>query len=904
MSRIVTILAILWSTWAYAQSAQELGEIMRISDSLTRYHPQEFIQDWGSLENRPVGASDSLWAQFRIQLGYAYFYTGSLDSALSQFQTAVDLIQEGPERARMYNNIGAVLTRMERPREALMSYQNSLELRREFSDSVGTAKTLNNMGVLLRKTGDYQEAQRITWEAIGIYEALRDTYLLGETYNNLGLIYKEQQRVDSAKFLFETALEYKIIGGNKRSLASTYLNLGILNHEAFEYEQAEVRYRRAVQLRAQIGDQYGLTSALGNLAELYIDLERPQEAEEILNELLELVRAQNYKPFEARTLKGLARVYEMQRLDAKAYEFLKAGYIIQDSINDADERAEIKKMQVQFERDQVVMENERLRLQGELQETELRNQNRVRRIYIALIALLVFFGLVIGSLYRRQRQLNAKLKLSDQRYRELSNAPFIAIYLARNGTILESNSEFERLIGSPSPASLQEKDLLSYSFESSRTKGLINPIKGGLPIPVDVYHKRVELSDGPARIVALRDRREQERAEQAMVRATEEAMASERSKTEFLANMSHEIRTPMNGIIAAVDLLKKSEDKKKGAELIDLIEASTHDLMQTLNDILDLSKVEAGKVELEHELFDLKKAFSQSFTLFQFKAEQKGLEFGLIFEGDLPAHVIGDALRLRQVAGNFLSNAVKFTEQGSVHMLVRGEHISDRRWRIHCEVVDSGIGIDEKQAEQIFEKFNQADSSTTREFGGSGLGLAIARSLSELMGGGVEVESEPGEGSTFRFWIEVDEAESSVEESGRTDESSDSAIFQGPVLVAEDNPVNQKIIEMALKNLGIEHRICSDGKAVLDAYMAGAYRVVLMDIQMPVMDGLEAHDRIRAFEFEQAMDPAYVVAMTANVMKEDRDRYKEQGLNDFLGKPFNLGQLTQLLQRVERKIKE
>ena len=360
----------------------------------------------------------------------------------------------------------------------------------------------------------------------------------------------------------------------------------------------------------------------------------------------------------------------------------------------------------------------------------------------------------------------------------------------------------------------------------------------------------------------------------------------------------------MNGIIAAVDLLKKKNLKPEGEELIELIEASTNDLMQTLNDILDLRKVEAGKIDLEREIFDLKKAFSQSFTLFQFKAEQKGLGFGLIFEGDLPEFVRGDALRLKQILSNFLSNAIKFTDKGYVPIRVHGEPKKDQLWRIQCEVSDTGIGIEDSLIEQIFEKFSHADSSTTREFGGSGPGLAIAKSLSELMGGEVSVRSTKGEGSTFSFCIELEECSASGNPVVDPHKETADTYYSGRILVAEDNPVNQKIIEMAFKNLGVEFDMHNDGLSALTAYKEGGYDVVLMDIQMPVMDGLQAHDEIRAYERDNDKKKAYIVAMTANVMKDDQVKYHDRGLDDFLAKPFNLSQLKELLQRIDRHLQE
>lgn len=880
------------------QSIQEVEQALAKADSMTRFHPQQFVDEWSGITHQPEGLGDSLWTQLIIERGYAYFYLGQLDSALADFRKVLDILPSPNERARMYNNIGAVLTRMERPKEAIFSYQNSVEIRRKTNDSLGTAKTLNNMGVLLRKIGDYGQALEYSKEAADIYGQLSDTLLLGETINNIGLIYKEGGKIDSARFYYELALEYKIKSGNKRSLASTYVNLGLIYHEQGEFEKAENNYLHGIELRKEASDQFGLVSAQSNLAQLYVDLKRYAEAESLLKELLEETHRANYKPAESRTLLMLAEIEELKGNWKEASIFQRRGHKIHDSLTSFNNSAEIKGLQLQFQKDQVVLENERLRLEAEMQKSELRNETKLQRFYIALILLLLLLGGAIGLLYRRQRSLNKNLAISDARYRELSNAPFIAIYMVRDGVIIEHNQEFDRLSGLKSEDQVLEKDLIHFDDSKKKSTGVMRTIDGKELIPVDVYTKSVELEDGPAKIVALRDRRTQERAEKAMKMAADKALNSERSKAEFLANMSHEIRTPMNGIIAAVDMLKSNESDQDREKLVALIDASTGDLMQTLNDILDLSKVEAGRIELEKEAFNLKKAISQSFALFQFKAEEKGLDYVLLFEDEFPDKVVGDSLRLKQVLGNFLSNALKFTQSGSV---VLSASITQKKGKheLRCTIKDTGVGIEEHLLDQIFNKFSQADTSTTREFGGSGLGLSIAKSLSELMGGGVAVTSESRQGSEFSFWISLDVFNATELTKALPAKKQNGDVFSEAVLVAEDNPVNQKLIEMAFKNLGIVGRFVEDGQKAVEAYKESPFKAILMDIQMPVMDGLTANTEIRAYESDNHLPPSYIVAMTANVMKEDRAKYKAAGLNNFLGKPFTMAQLKELLQHIE-----
>ncbi len=254
------------------------------------------------------------------------------------------------------------------------------------------------MGVLLRKIGDYDEALSLSLEAADLYEGLRDTLLLGETFNNIGLIYKERNEIDSAQYYYEIALVYKEKSRNSRSLASTYVNLGLIYHEQGEYEKAEEHYRKAIDYRRAASDQFGLVSAQGNLAQLYFDTERYRDAEGLLYELLEETQKANYKPAESRTLIMLSEIEERKNNWREALMLQRRGYRIHDSLTEFNNSSEIKGLQLQFQKDQVVLDNERLRLEGEMQKAALQNETELQRVYVMLIALLVLFGSAFGLL--------------------------------------------------------------------------------------------------------------------------------------------------------------------------------------------------------------------------------------------------------------------------------------------------------------------------------------------------------------------------------------------------------------------------------------------------------------------------------------------------------------------------
>ncbi|MBF0204092.1 MAG: response regulator, partial [Desulfamplus sp.] len=526
-----------------------------------------------------------------------------------------------------------------------------------------------------------------------------------------------------------------------------------------------------------------------------------------------------------------------------------------------------------------------------------------------------------------------ELKKTEEKYRLIFENAIEGIFQATSdGTITNANPAFSKILGydsfkemmDSSITNLKEHIFVSYSeyekwinileqkiliigFETNVKK------KDGKNIFISIsargmYDEKGSLIAYEGSILDITEKKEREKAEI----DREAAEAANKAKSEFLANMSHEIRTPMNAIVNMTRLLSDTLLDEEQQDYVETAMTSSELLLSLINDILDFSKIEAGKLELENINFDLRDIVQSVEKIIKSSAEEKGLSIIYTIDSAVHHYLVGDSMRIRQILLNFLNNAVKFTHKGGIIVRISlkndasPEHANDTHTTVKFEITDTGIGIPDDRLNLLFKSFSQVDASTSRRYGGTGLGLKISKQLAELMGGEVGVESEEGKGSTFWFTALLkqctepdvmdseDDSVSSSNVSGTNDKIPFSSLN---ILVAEDNIPNQKVALAILKTFGLAADIANNGKEAVEALRLKDYHLVLMDMQMPEMDGIEATRIIRNHDSGVVNPQIPIIAMTANTTKEDQQKCLDAGMNDFISKPVETDQLVEAIRK-------
>ena len=520
------------------------------------------------------------------------------------------------------------------------------------------------------------------------------------------------------------------------------------------------------------------------------------------------------------------------------------------------------------------------------------------------------------------KQTLVDLKTSEEKYKALFSKANDAIFLMDHGTFQDCNDKTlemfgckrEEIIGQPpykfSPRTQpdgknsKEKALhmieQCYQGKPQRFYWMHSKMDGTL-FDAEVSLNVVRIENSPYIQAIVRNISERVRAEKEMIRAREKAEKATESKTFFLAKMSHEIRTMLGGITSSAQLLMNTKVNKHQSELLDIIDTSADNLLSIVNEILDFSKIEAGKIDLEEHPFNIRKTLEGIIKAYLAGAREKDISLYLSIHHNIPEYVSGDELRLKQILSNLLSNAIKFTDTGSVTLDVIITTEDKKSYTIAFKISDTGIGIPDHKIKDLFAEYSQSDVSISRRFGGTGLGLNIVYKLVNLMDGSIEVTSKLTEGTQFLIQISFHKTDFVEEEDSGVKAVSFKNLKKHSILLAEDNEINQKITIINLQQLGHDIDLAENGIEAWEKYKKKEYDIILMDIQMPEMDGIEVTHLIRDYEAENpSRQRTRIIALTANILGQDAEYCLSEGMDAYIAKPFRIEDILEKIHPNEQ----
>ena len=779
-------------------------------------------------------------------MGIVYMRQANYTKALEHFHATLKIRQKLGDKEGVswaYNNLGVVYADLTNLPEALKCQLLSLEIKKELNDQSGIAASYINIGAILQKQSKYAEALKNFYMALPIMEEMDAKLWIGDLHNNIGIVLGHQGNYPEAMKSHLKALQIRVPLNDKHGIAQSYNSIADINEVQANYPEALNYHIKSLKIWEEIGNKHGIAQSHAGIGEIH--------------------KFQgNFDKALDSHLRSLVLRQEMDDKHGIVESYNSIG-LIYERLDNYDE----------------ALKNHLLALNlGE----PLGNKRRIAFCYMG-----------IGEVYEKQGKYGESIKNKLHAYqlanetgsKELMRQLSLSIYVT-----YKTIADFENALKYYEIYHGIEKETLGEEAQKQLTN---------LSFQHNLEQKEKEAEINRLRYVELESKNQQiQQEKEEAERQRKRAEQSEHFKQMFLANMSHEIRTPMNAIAGMTNILLSGNQSKENLQYLNAIKHSSDNLLVVINDVLDISKMEAGKLNIENMAFNVEQQLYALRNIFNLKAAEKKISFAIDVAMGVPEGLVGDPHRLNQVLINLLGNAFKFTHKGKVTLSIT--KTSKNKYRFG--VKDSGIGIAAEKLALIFESFSQAESNTTRQYGGTGLGLTISKQLVELMGGQINVTSKPGKGSEFSFELTLNTAKKTdVPVSSKTKLQSIVKDLKGlKILLAEDNRYNQIVSVEIIKKFMNEPEItiAETGKEVLQKLKSKDYDIILMDLHMPVMDGYEATKKIRA-SFPENKKHIPILAVTASVVQADIDRCFAVGMNGYVSKPFSPEQLLQEIQKLK-----
>jgi PAS domain S-box-containing protein len=932
----------------YAEGDEKFELLLIVSKEYWFKNPMKSVEYATAALKMGAGSGNDIQkAKALNRIANGYYFLEQYKLALEYYIKSLELSEltgykEGIANAT--NNIGLIYNVLGDYDMAIEYYLKSLEIVKSENDKSGVGNTSVNIGNIYYYLKNYEKALFYFHQSLNIFSELKIDEGILDIYNSIGSTYADLNNFDSALYYYNKAYQLSVGQNNLSVQANSLNNLGTIYFDKKKYNKALEYYNSALIIELGQDDLWAQANTIRNIGDVYLFLNEYDKSFAYFSRAEEIAKNIGAKRLLMDIYSSLANYYEKKKDFEKAYASYKSSTILKDSIYNEESINKIAEFESKYTLRTKDQQLQIITKENKLQVLQIRTQ----RYIIYSVASFSLFILALFFVFYSRARINKKakkhleeknikitdqkillekaiseLKESEEKHVSLIKNIQDGIFVIQDEKMRFANESFSKITGYPLEAiyDLDFRDLIHPDdlevIETNYRKRLAGENVPG-SYEFRIIHKRgrvvhLSLSVGvtnylgkPAHIGTIKDITQLKKHENELIKRKEKAEQSTQSKSMFLAGMSHEIRNHMHSIIGITEVLAETKLTPEQKEYFEIINTSGNDLMNIINEILDFSKIEAGQVILELAEINIREIVSKVILMFEIKAQQIGLYLKSDIEDSIPEKLTGDPTRLTQILINFLNNALKFTDKGGITIKVSQTSepyplsVDDANTCfVKFEVIDTGIGISEDSQDKLFKPFSQTHAAVQRKQGGTGLGLAICKQLVELMNGQIGVTSQIDKGSNFWFIVQFLNPQLKIQTP--SDNKLENLVTKNrniKILVVEDNLLNQQLLVNILIKEGYIVDMAENGRIGVDLFKKNRYNVVLMDIQMPIMDGIQATRIIREYETKNKRRKSVIVAVTAHTKEGEQQKLFDAGMDIYLSKPFKTLQLTNLLNEL------